>query len=60
MLNILILNSFKILSDFKNGGTCFDNGGTQEFSCNCVGDWVGNECQTNVIDLIPDIDDILL
>ena len=44
----LIFNAFKILSDLNNGGTCFDNGGTQEFSCNCVGDWAGNECQTNL------------
>ena len=38
------------ISDFKNGGTCFDNGGTDEFSCICVGSFVGNECQTNLCD----------
>ena len=46
------LNAFKILSGLKNGGTCFDDGGTQEFDCDCVGDWAGNECQTNLCDSI--------
>ena len=32
----------------KNGGSCFDNGGTDEFSCNCVDPFGGNECQTEI------------
>ena len=41
-------NIFQILSDVKNGGTCFDNGGTDEFSCNCIDPFAGNECQTEI------------
>ena len=51
-IRVLSLNAFKILSDFKNNGTCFDNGGTEEFSCTCVEPYVGNECQTNLCDSI--------
>ena len=46
----LYLNAFEILPDLKNGGTCYDNGGTEEFSCTCVGTFVGNECQTDLCD----------
>ena len=41
-------SKFKKLSDLKNGGSCFDNGGTDEFSCNCVDPFGGNECQTEI------------
>ena len=37
-----------IITDLKNGGTCFDNGGNDEFSCNCVDPYAGNECQTEI------------
>ena len=51
LLQYLFINEFE--SGLQNGGTCFDNGGTQEFSCSCVGNFAGNECQ---IDLCDNID----
>ena len=34
----------------KNGGTCFDNDGTEKFSCICIDVFTGETCQTNLCD----------
>ena len=44
IVNIYFFNALKTLPDLKNNGSCFDIGGTQEFSCTCV----GIECQNNL------------
>ena len=45
-----ILYIHKLLSDIKNGGTCFDNGGTDKFSCTCDLPYVGEVCEINLCD----------
>ena len=45
---MLSIYELKILSDLKNGGTCFDSDGTDEFSCTCELPFVGAECQTDL------------
>ena len=51
-------NYYKFVSDLKNGGTCFDNEGTDKFSCTCRDPFVGDICEINLCDDIECKNDI--
>ena len=47
LLNNDTVYSGSLISKKKNGGTCFDNGGTTEFSCTCEFPYAGGRCETD-------------
>ena len=48
-----MINLFNLTSSAKkNGGTCFDNGGTTKFSCTCDLPFVGERCEINLCESI--------
>ena len=45
LIATILINENKSLFDLKNGGTCFDDEGTDKFSCNCVNYFDAERCE---------------